>query len=158
MIDFRDSKLIEILKEEEGFRHAPYQDHLGNWTIGYGTLIEGGLDLAQTLTLFETKGRAFGQTGISKDQAHALLLLHVRETMLSLKACHFWTKLNDDQQRALVLMGYQLGWTGLRKFENMFAALESGQFSKVPLHMKDSNWAQLQTPGRAARVISLFRG
>ena len=34
------SKLIQTLKHDEGLRLKAYQDHLGVWTIGYGTNLQ----------------------------------------------------------------------------------------------------------------------
>ena len=33
------NQLRESIKRHEGYREAPYKDHLGNWTVGFGHLI-----------------------------------------------------------------------------------------------------------------------
>jgi lysozyme len=134
-------QLIEDLKRDEGFKDHPYQDHLGFWTIGYGSLIDA-------------------RRGSTIPSAVATM-------WLELGAQHRWHDLLDlfpwlaDQpeevQRALANMAYQLGVNGVAKFRRMMEALESGDRKLAAVEALDSRWAQ-QTPARAKRVADLIRG
>jgi len=55
------SLIIDFIKREEGdFESEPYQDHQGNWTIGYGHKLEAGQVLKYKLDpLTEAEGEKF---------------------------------------------------------------------------------------------------
>lgn len=134
------SKLLEDLKRDEGFVPYAYQDSLGFWTIGYGTLIDrrGG--------------------GISEDIAELLLNRHVSESIDKLNRQLPWLKKHPENiQRALANMAYQLGVAGLLKFTTTLRLIEQKRYNEAADNALKSLWAR-QTPNRAKRVTDLIRG
>ena len=64
---------------------------------------------------------------------------------------------DEDVQRALANMVYQLGVQGVCNFRLMLEALEDGDRVEAADEALDSRWAE-QTPKRAWRVANLIRG
>ena len=122
-------KVVQEIKEDEGFEGDVYLDHLDNPTIGYGTLLP--------IT-----------------EAEASLLLRYR---LESKIEHFaelykpFITLPVEAQLVLANMMYQLGVNGLLKFKRTLALLSEWEFEKASKEMLDSRWAK-QTPNRAKRL------
>jgi len=129
------TRLREDLIRDEGCKLHAYTDHLGYWTIGIGRLIDvrGG--------------------GISVEEAHFLLDNDIARVQIELeRRISFWDSLNEDQQRGLANMAFQMGVNGLLKFERMLAALKAKDAVHIEKEAKDSKWYR-QTPERAKRVI-----
>lgn len=123
-----DGLIVEI-KQHEGFEGSTYNDHLGNPTIGYGTLLP--------LTPLE-----------------ATLILKIRLTAkieeLKIKKPLF-KKLPEEVQMILANMAYQMGVRGLLMFTKTWKYLEGWEFEKAGEEMLDSLWA-IQTPLRAVEL------
>lgn len=125
----------ELLKREEGFVPHAYQDHLGFWTIGYGTLID------------ERKW-----AGITEEEAVYLLRNRIKEKREELTdRMGWWLKLDEVRQTVLLAMVFQMGIAGVLAFKNTLAALKEGDYVKAAKGIRGSKWAQ-QTPGRAERM------
>lgn len=134
------NKLIDEIKSDEGFIPYAYQDTLGYWTIGYGTLIDkrGG--------------------GIPDDIASLLLARHVDDNIEKVNKYFPWLSDHPDNvQRALNNMAYQLGISGLSKFKTTLDLIRKKQYDKAADNALKSLWAK-QTPNRAKRVTDLLRG
>ena len=128
---------IDELKDSEGFRGMPYDDHLGNPTIGYGTLlplspVEGELLLRHRL---EMSTRQLGQA------------LQVRGIEPATLPPGVWQALRD--------MAYNMGVPRLMGFKKMLAAIEQGSWQTAKAEALDSKWA-CQVPNRAAKVVKGF--
>lgn len=134
-------ELLADLERDEGFVPHAYQDSLGFWTIGFGTLID------------ERRGG-----GISREFAHMLLERGaVRRWNDLCREKPFLVMLPEHVQRAVANMAYQLGVGGVLGFKNMLAALERFDFHTASREALASKWAT-QTPPRAERVAALMRG
>lgn len=134
-MSYNKAALLQEIEDEEGFRPAAYQDHLGYWTIGIGTLIDA------------RKGG-----GISKDAAYFMVGEKVAEIEKGLdKNISWWRDLNDVRQRVLISMAYQMGVPGLLKFKNTLENIETGNYDAAKNGMLASLWAR-QTPARAKRL------
>lgn len=134
------SKLIEDLKRHEGFVPYAYQDSLGYWTIGYGTLIDkrGG--------------------GLPEDICFILLERHVNDNIALVNKSLPWLKDHPENvQRAINNMAYQLGVSGLLKFKNTLALVQKKKYNEAADNAMKSLWAK-QTPNRAKEVTDLLRG
>lgn len=129
-----NAMLIETLKVAEGFRGAPYDDHLGIPTIGYGTKLP--LSAQEAELLLRARLAKFQRT------------LTDRAPML--------TDLSQARQNALFEMAYQLGVNGCLNFRRMWAAIETDDFDTAAREMLDSRWAH-QTPNRAQRLAAIMR-
>ncbi len=135
-MSYNKAQLLQEIEAEEGFRACAYQDHLGYWTIGIGTLIDA------------RKGG-----GISKEAAYFM----VGEKIASIEAAFdrripWWRSLSDARQRVLINMAYQMGITGALKFKDTLRYLKAGDFRGAKYAMLDSVWAKTDTPERAKRL------
>ncbi|NIR50017.1 glycoside hydrolase family protein [candidate division KSB1 bacterium] len=135
--------IVDDLIRDEGFRPYAYRDSEGYLTIGIGFLIDP-----------EHKGRV----PMPKNVAMLWLLdiLNGRKKELD-QRLPWWRDLDADRQRALLNMSYQLGVTGLLKFQRMLVALKAKDYYNAAKEALDSKWAK-QTPARAKRVATLLRG
>ena len=130
-------KLIEHIKQEEGFRSRVYQCTEGYDTIGSGVAIK---DLEMTEDIAEL---------ILKEK---LIKLYSRIE----KQINFFKKLPIDIQDVLLSMSYQMGVTGVTRFKKMLAAMLLKDWTKAADEMLDSKWAR-QTPNRAKRLSEIVR-
>jgi lysozyme len=125
----------DLLAREEGFEYSAYQDSLGYWTIGYGTLID------------KRKGG-----GIKEKFARMIMMDKVDEVRAELNLKLPWvTNLSPDRYTVILAMAYQMGVDGLLQFKNTLAALRNGDFAHAAAGIRGSKWAE-QTPGRAERM------
>jgi lysozyme len=150
--------LIESIKKHEGFRAESYKDHLGNPTIGYGTLLP--------LTDDEKK-RIFASRYVRGDiqkeiepisETEGEILLNVRLEQYKkglIKAKPFIMGLPDEKQDVLFEMAYQMGVAGVLGFKNMLAYLQKKEYAKASFAMLGSKWAK-QTPKRAKELVEIM--
>lgn len=127
-----DETIMEI-KEDEGFRGQPYLDHLGNPTIGYGTLLP--LSKAESVLLLRHR-----------------LLSKENELML----VPVFRQANIEVRSILLNMAYQMGVKGVLKFKKMVKALEDHDYEEAAKEMLDSTWAA-QTPKRAQSLANSMK-
>ena len=123
------NKLIESIKENEGYVPTVYKDSLGIDTIGYGFAIK---DLI-----------------IDKDVADLILMKKLHILLERIAIAFPWFKDADNIVKGVVInMCYQLGIRGFSKFKKTIYYLETEQYEEASLEMLDSLWAR-QTPNRA---------
>lgn len=123
--------VVESLKEEEGFSGVQYDDHLGNRTIGYGTLLP-----------------------ITRSEAEMLLRHRLSEVIEELHDRKPLVRsLPDNIRGVLYEMAYQMGVPNLMKFVRMWAAIQADDWPGMITEMKDSLWYR-QTTSRADRLIA----
>lgn len=125
------NSLVESIKQEEGFEGFQYNDHLGNPTIGYGTLLPLSEEDAETLLLYR--------------------LQKMRSELLDRKPSI--TNYKPEAQDILLEMMYQLGVPRLLLFKRMFRALDNDDYVEASLEMRDSKW-YTQTRLRADRLAT----
>jgi len=127
-------RVIESLKEEDGFKGMPYEDKLGIPTIGYGTKLP-----------------------ITEEEAEILLKHRLDEKILEISEKEpFYLDLPEIAQEVIANMAYQLGVGGVLNFKKMWAALKNRDYQKAADEMLDSKWAT-QTPNRAKRLAKIMR-
>lgn len=127
------SNLIDELKKDEGLRLQAYQDHLGVWTIGYGTNL-------QTLS-------------ISEEQATEWLYDYVADIQNRLMMNNVYLGLSQERQDVIASMVYQMGYNGTMNFKNMWRALERADYQTAADEMRDSKWwRDPKTRARAERM------
>ena len=135
-IPYNDKELLESTKKHEGFRHTPYICSGGAQTIGYGTNLDAG---------------------ITKRQASALMIQQHKDNLAWLAETYeWWHQLQDEQQRGIAEMVYQLGRTSFSKFKNTIAAIERKDYEAAAQGMENSLWAR-QTPNRVKHVAECMR-
>tara|TARA_R110000751_G_scaffold81975_2_gene165122 strand:- start:121 stop:570 length:450 start_codon:yes stop_codon:yes gene_type:complete len=135
--------ISEMLKVEEGFRSEPYVCSEGYPTIGIGWKIGRH---NQSLNDFEVMQ-------ISEEAAQAQCKAEIHELEMNLHCViDCWQDLNEARQAVLISMAYQMGLSGLMKFKNMLAAIETQCWNDAAHEGLDSRWAT-QTSERAERQM-----
>jgi len=138
-----------LLVEHEGYKTKPYQDHLGNWTVGAGHKIVDKDTLAKL-----NKGESI------EYQPEQLMGFFEKDynTAYTGAKQNFkdFDSYPDELQHALLSMNYQLGTEGTSKFEEMRKALDEKDWDKAASEAGNSKWAK-QTPVRAAYLQSKLR-
>lgn len=133
-------KLEDDLVNDEGLVLHAYQDHLGFWTIGVGTLID------------KRKGG-----GITRDEAMMLLRNRLGSFFNKMDAgMPWWRDQPEPVQRALANMAYQMGVEGLLGFKTTLKLIQEGKYAAAADNAMRSKWAT-QTPKRAKKVTDLIR-
>lgn len=113
-------KGLDLVKQFEGFRSAPYKDQAGLWTIGYGCRIADP-------TLYPT--------GVTEGQAEALLMQHMAPVVYEITSAVI-VQLTQNQFDALCCFVYNIGGTAFKnstllKILNMGSyVLAAGEFDK----------------------------
>lgn len=127
------SDAFKTLKQDEGLRLKAYQDHLGVWTIGYGT----------NLQVLE----------ISEDLANEWLEKKWHECKLKASAIVGYYDLSPVRRDVIHSMIYQMGLNGTMKFKNMWGSIRKKHWVVAAHHMRDSQWwRDPKTQGRAERM------
>jgi len=114
------SRFLQDLKDDEGLRLKAYQDHLGVWTIGYGT----------NLQVLE----------ISEAQAHRWLMEKVESIIEDAEKVPLYHTLNSARKQVIMSMMYQMGVEGTLKFRNMWTAIDNSDYELAADEMRDSKW------------------
>jgi len=123
------SRLVNQIKESEGFVGNNYEDSLGIPTIGYGTKLP-----------------------LTKAEAETILAIRLNDKISRLlQEKPIVLRLPQDKQEVLFEMAYQLGVGGLLRFRMMWLALENFDYKVAAQEMLDSKW-RLQTPNRAEKL------
>ena len=147
----------ELLHEREGYVPEVYLDSLGKPTVGYGHLIEDKVweeddPRIGTQPYSEAELKAFFDKDVQAAQSGAVRNIG-RET---------WANLNPEQQKVLTSMAFQLGETGQKKFGNMIAAIQAGDYATAAREALSgskegtkSKWLK-QTPKRAFDLANAF--
>lgn len=127
------SKFKKTLMDDEGLRLKAYQDHLGVWTIGYGTNL-------QTLEITERQARKWLDDKL--EWIESQLVQHDGYDLL-----------NGARKDVVRSMAYQMGVNGTFNFKNMWRAIRCGDFDWAGREMRDSKWwKDPKTKGRAERM------
>ena len=125
-------KLIDSIKQHEGYVKRVYKDSLGIDTIGYGFAIKD-LELDQDICdmILDRK-------------------LKDLEKMVSSKF-NWYRYMPPEIKNIVIEMCYQLGVTGFSNFRKTITFLQNKQFHDASVEMLDSRWAE-QTPVRAKEL------
>jgi lysozyme len=132
------SRLIQAIKDHEGFSSYAYYCPAGRITIGWGRCIDE-----------KEKG-----TGITEPEAEVLLqndLLKFEQAAKRAAGTDVWDKLSQVRREALVEMAFNMGEANLKNFKNMMAALEKEDYAGAWREALDSRWAN-QVGKRAHNV------
>jgi lysozyme len=137
-----DEQLISKIVEHEGMKPSAYQDSLGYWTIGIGTLID------------ERKGGK-----LTTDECFYLCRNRLALRRKELSAFKWFTQQNTVRQDCLVELAFNLGTSGLLSFKKMIAALEVNNYSVAAKELKDSKWSTQVSKSRVDDIsCRLFYG
>lgn len=132
-------KIRNELIRDEGVRLKPYMDSVGKLTIGVG--------------------RNLDDVGITSNEAAMLLDNDILLTMSALdRSLPWWRELDENRQRVLINMAFNLGINGLLKFKTTLKFVESGDYHLAAASMMKSKWAK-QVGSRAERLsVMMLKG
>lgn len=129
-------KTAARIRRYEGLSYIPYQDTVGEWTIGYGHLLK---------------------RGISKEVAEQILKEDITIAQKQVKnAFVWWFKLDDARQYVLTDMCFNMGLSRLVGFKKMLAAAEAGDYETAYAEMLNSKWAN-QVGRRALELAEIMK-
>lgn len=124
---------FETLKVDEGLRLKAYQDHLGVWTIGYGTNLQV-LEISEELA----------------EEWLAKKWIECKQQAATIPAYAWLSPVRKDVIHSMI---YQMGLNGVKNFKNMWRAIEVFDWPSAANHMRDSQWwRDPATRGRAERM------
>ncbi len=110
--------VMELIKQNEGFRGMPYKDTLGFPTIGYGTKLP-----------------------IDEEEAELLLKKRLNDVRRELESrVDFFDNLPETIQEVLLDMAYNMGVPRLFTFKRMWEAVRDRNWGKMADEMVDSLW------------------
>ncbi len=106
---------IDLIKEFEGFEPKAYRDHVGIWTIGYGTTKAAGvgIDPKDGMSITQDDAERYLQLAVQKFAAQI-------EDMIDVPV-------NDNQFGALVSLAYNIGPGSLAK-STVMKRLNAGDY------------------------------
>lgn len=134
-----DKDFLKQLIRHEGLVPYAYQDSLGFWTIGVGTLIDK-----------RKGGKLF------PEEIEFILDNRVRKLATELLAAIPWMKqLDKVRQYVLLNMAFNLGVGGLLKFKNTLEMIRTGNYAGAAKGMLNSLWAK-QVKGRAVELAKMM--
>lgn len=150
-----EQRLLESIRLHEGYRSEAYRDHLGNWTIGYGHLLEDE-PLRQFMPLGSVGALLSKLTARATHDAWL-----IEDVQTALQDAERWlgfafANLSDIRQEVVVEMAFQLGYTRLSGFVKLRVAIMDGEWEEARTQMLDSLWAR-QVPNRAHELADKFR-
>ena len=135
----------ELMKEliaDEGFEYEIYLDHLDHPTFGVGHLItEKDEEYEQEVGTPVSEQRI--RECLDNDMDIVCQELDMNEP--------WWRGLDDNRQRILANMCFNLGYPRLSRFKKFLYALHLQNFEEAALEMMDSKWAT-QVGDRAKRL------
>ena len=120
--------LIDIIKQEEGFRSKPYKDSEGFLTIGYGLNLSEGITRAEADWILRSR------------LDHATHCLE--------RSWEPYYRQSHQTQEALSDMAYQIGCAGLLEFHLMLSALEKGIVLRLRLRLLTPSGLERRHLGR----------
>ena len=127
---------------DEGYKYEIYLDHLGYPTFGVGHLIT---------EKDEEYGKEVG-TPISKERIEKCLQQDIKIVCEELDMNEpWWRNLDNNRQRVVANMCFNLGYPRFSKFKKFIAAMQVSQWEKAAEEMMDSKWAT-QVGERAIRL------
>lgn len=130
----------DLIKKYEGCRLESYKDSLGKWTIGWGHLLESGIDWTGKI--------------ITQEQADEWLEQDIGYAKVLATSFPHWSELNEVRQAVLTSMTFQLGNKPLY-WPHFMLALENKDYPLAADEGLNSLWAQ-QTPRRATEEMELL--
>ena len=138
-------RLLESVKEHEGYRNKVYLDTLGKRTVGVGHLCVE--DFWEDDKEYDEK---FLMTILEHDLQTAIK--GAKELMEE----HDCADIDEQAEEILIEMVFQLGMTGVSKFRKMWDALAEKNYIGASYEMLDSRWAK-QTPNRAKAMAKTIK-
>lgn len=136
-------KIINRIKEYEGFSLKPYKCTAGKWTVGYGYNYQDRGFTTETATEILEKG-------FTKELADRLIAEDVARCVTEALTFPFFAQMNEARQAVIVDMIYQLGIKGFKDFKKTIEWLSKGNYRGASQEMVKSKW--FTQSGRRSRT------
>lgn len=141
--------LLAGLEQEEGYRPLLYDDATGRQVLK-GSVLVGN----PTIGI----GWDVAATPISLARARIILGWMVDDKIGPLAAAAPWiSDMSEPRQRALADMAYQLGVTGLLKFNTFMSLMQAGQYDQAAEDLETTAWWD-QVGERGPKIQALIKG
>ena len=135
-------ELVQELIIDEGKVNSIYKDHLGYDTFGVGHLVIDSDDEC---------GQPTG-TEVSEERIMQCLEQDIDGVCSDLdRNVPFWRDLDEERQRIVANMAFNLGINRLLRFKKFLKALENRDYVTASIEMMDSRWAK-QVGQRSTRL------
>lgn len=143
-------RLLELIKDNEGFRSRPYDDN-GKRTVGFGTTLEA-------IGITETEFNRRHPNGINKAQADIYLRQVLEQkTMKSARRYSWFEGLSWNRKMVPLYMIFNNGATSYLGFKRHRAAMSRSDWQKAADEMVDSKWYRKDAPRAAKRMVTMMR-
>jgi lysozyme len=134
---------IDHIKQQlirhEGLRNRPYHDTATPPRLTIGV------------------GRNLDDVGVFADEIELMLTNDINRAIKDLTShIEWWNSLDEARRGILVNMTFNMGISGLLKFQKMLAALQTGDYQKAADEMTDSAWYK-QVGVRALELVNQMR-
>ena len=130
-----DVRLIDFIKNKEGFRPKPEKDKTdGKWTVGYG--------------LTDPKLIRKYRNGITEEEASKHLIQHLQMGADSLATMPYYDNLNLGEKTALNDLIYNVGWNKFKNSKRLQSHLRAGNDAGAK---KEMNHGEHQARGLKIR-------
>lgn len=130
-----DVRLIDFIKNKEGFRPKPEKDKTdGKWTVGYG--------------LTDPKLIRKYRNGITEEEASKHLIQHLQMGADSLATMPYYDNLNLGEKTALNDLIYNVGWNKFKNSKRLQSHLRTGNDAGAK---KEMNHGEHQARGLKIR-------
>ena len=148
------ARLLNEIKQDEGWSPVPYTDPLGYGTVGYGTLLPLRDDEINQIVSLRVHGSPKSIYPLRPIEGEYLLINRLDENVSELlQAKPEIQNYPKEVQEILYNMAYNLGAPKLLQFRKMFAALDSGDYETAAKEMQNSRW-YTQVGNRAKRLVN----
>lgn len=124
--------LTELIIRHEGLKLHPYRDTNGYLTIGVG--------------------RNLDTSGISADEAYALLDHDITRCQLELLPYLWYSNLDETRRGVIVELTFNVGLTKVLEFKKMITALKLLDFKTASKELGESTWATQVGVNRATNM------
>lgn len=140
----------EIAADEGKILHC-YMCSENHKTVGIGHKVLP-TDPESNLPVHGAYDEVPAEEGITEDRCYELFQHDIQLAIAGCQGLYSnWDELPQEIRHVLVNMCFQMGQTGLSRFQNMNHGVSQEAWGIVAMEMMNSRWAQ-QTPERATRL------
>lgn len=136
-----DAHLVADIKNAEGCNLRAYKDTLGNWTIGYGHLLD--------------QDRDYSNYEITSEQAEQFLELDLAGAETSCTYLPEWKYLDTDcRKNAVIELVFNMGNSKWKLFAQTRLDIQNQTWQKAHDDLLRSLWASQVGPRRSGRLAN----
>jgi len=141
--------LMADLERDEGYRPLMYDDSTGRqWLPGAKILGWPTIGIGWNVAV----------TPLSLERARIVLGWMVDDKLGPINAALPWLSgLTEPRQRAIANLAYNLGVTGLLKFDTFLSLMKSGRYEEAADDLENTAWWK-QVGERGPRIQALIKG